>query len=210
MHLNFIFHISWSILSKFILVNMSQSLFVDSWCFLPFMRTASSLHNVNNSDLEHDASLASNNDFAGFNPFMQRQRSNNVPPIHPSSSRTLSLRKIQMDQLTDTLLQLGEKYVMDNKILHVSNIDFSSSEYLIQMKQVLNQNEGLLLEPILGGSDVSLDVDSIYTRDMNTVQRFDEYDRVMKLRMSKAQNMAVQLVLWAMISYVDSRRTIYC
>ena len=160
------------------------------------------------SDIQQDTNPSSGNEFEGFNPFIQNQRKSLI-------SRTLSLRKIQMDELTENLLQLAEKYLAENMSNKrgitddLSKLDFSSSTLLIQMNGLLKENEGLLLEPIVGGTDAALEMDSIYRKDMTTAQRFDEYERVMILRQGKAQNQAVKLVLWAMANYVNSRRSAF-
>jgi len=235
-------HSGWGILLLIIVIGFivdlhQHDMLVNSWsCHVPFSihktyimyhthnRISITRHwplfDSNKSDVPNDKSqTSSKNEFEGFNPFIQKTNKNLAGAGFTHSS-TVSLRKMQMNQLMETLLRLGEKFLSENnnaimmkkrgmiEDLHPDAL--SSSNFFTQIKQLLIENDSLLLEPIVGGHDTPLESDSIYHKDMTTAQRFDEYDRVMKLRQVQAQNEAVKLVLWAMCNYVQSRRRAFC
>lgn len=118
-----------------------------------------------------------------FNPF-KRKTENPVNSLLEAS--TISLRRMRMKELMNTLL---ENSLKDDEAI----------------KSILLENEELLLEPLLE-DDAVMDEDSIYDLGMNRDQRFERYSQVMLEREETAVNATVKRVLSQMRQFVSSRQ----
>ena len=118
-----------------------------------------------------------------FNPF-KRKTDNPVNSLLEAS--TLSLRRMRMKELMNTLL---ENSLKDDEAIN----------------SILLENEQLLLEP-LTEDDAVMDEDTIYDPGMSRDQRFETYSKVMLEREETAVNATVKRVLSLMRQFVLSRR----
>lgn len=117
-----------------------------------------------------------------FNPF-ERKRQSGVTSNPLISSSIQSARRLKMSEITSALLR--------------------SVASLSEMDRILRANKDFLLEQ-LEDEDAVLDVDSIYTSDMDRGERFRRYGEVMDERIEGAKNGAVVQVLRKLKDFVLS------
>ena len=149
-----------------------------------------------NSPLFSDEGDDDDSEFDGFNPFQPGAKiptkggfgilsdSDRKQPPPSSPGGQISPRQMKMKELTTDLLA------------NISNEDIIQS--------ILSSNEEFLLQQ-LNDMDAVLEMDSVYTPDMNRVERFVQYRKVMGSRIENARAPAAKKVLGLLREFVCSK-----
>lgn len=126
-------------------------------------------------------------DFQNFNPLTSNRLNNNFPSSSSkkgaAAATTISLRQLQMKEITSNLLALAGGDSKD------------------QIKKLLEENREFLLEPLEESSAV-LEADSIYKPNMDRSERYNVYRQSMEERIEKANIASVRQVLISLKDYV--------
>lgn len=150
----------------------------------------------NNNNINNNSGDDDDNEFDGFNPFQPGAKipikggfgilsdSDRKQPPPSSPGGQISPRQMKMKELTTDLLA------------NISNEDVIQS--------ILSSNEEFLLQQ-LNDMDAVLEMDSVYTPDMNRVERFVQYRKVMDSRIENARAPAAKKVLGLLREFVCSK-----